>query len=78
MDTIEGRWLIFRERCLHTDAPPLQVSEMRIAFYAGVQQMLNFNLEIADMPEHDAMRALERLHKEARHFGETLTREAQQ
>lgn len=36
---IEGGWVGFRMVAMHKDAPPLQVEEMRNAFFAGAQNL---------------------------------------
>lgn len=73
MHTIEERWRMFRLRAIALDAPPVQVHEMRIAFYAGFQAMLDANFELGGLDEHIAVPLLERLHVEARTFGHSLT-----
>ncbi len=72
MKTIDDRWQDFQAGCIDRDAPPLQMREMRIAFYAGFKSMLDANLELAELDERQAVRLLEQLHIEARRFGASL------
>lgn len=37
---IEDQWIEFRGKVIPADAPPVQVIEMRRAFYAGVEALL--------------------------------------
>ncbi|MFP4891259.1 hypothetical protein [Paraburkholderia sp. EG304] len=73
MDTIEGRWILYRERCIPYDLSPAVVYAMKVAFYAGFKTMLDFNFELADLREPVAIFSLELLHREARVFSESLT-----
>jgi hypothetical protein len=68
MKTIEERWHEFRRRVMDPDVPEPQLSEMRIAFYAGFKAMLDANMEIAMLDNVPAVRELERLQNEARRF----------
>ena len=72
MKTIDDRWQDFRAGCIDRNAPPLQVREMRIAFYAGFKAMLDANMEIALLDEEPAVDELEQLHIEARRFGASI------
>jgi hypothetical protein len=73
MKTIEERWHDFRRRVIHADAPEIQVTEMRIAFYAGFQAMLDATITISLLEnELLGMVELEKLHIEARRFGDLL------
>lgn len=72
MKVISERWAEFRERVIDPNAPDVQVSEMRIAFYAGFKAMLDANLELAMIDQLTAVRLLEQLHIEAPRFGASL------
>lgn len=68
MDTIEKRWNSFRTQVISADAPPIQVREMRLAFYGGVKAMLDANLEMAELPEHVGVAALQLYYAEVAAF----------
>ena len=72
MKTIEQRWLDFEARVVAPDAPPLQRSEMRLAFYAGFKSMLDVNFELAELDQLSAVFLLEKFHTESRRFGASL------
>lgn len=68
--TIADRWEDFRARVISPVAPAIQVSEMRMAFYAGFKAMLDAELEIADLDSQTAgVAILHALHEEAITFG---------
>jgi len=48
MRTIKDQWGSFERLVLPVDAPPIQVQEMRRAFYGGAQIMLLALMEIGD------------------------------
>lgn len=70
MKTIAERWELFRTRVISPAAPPIQVAEMRLAFYAGFKAMLDAEMEIADLnPEDAGVAALHAFHVEAATYG---------
>lgn len=75
MDTIEGRWILFRERHIAPGASPGQLHDMRIAFFAGAQTILGFTAELAELPDAAAVLELELLHREIRRFADSLNHE---
>ncbi len=46
--TVRDAWKSFRDEVIPADAPPVQIQEMRRAFYAGVWTMLTACWEITD------------------------------
>lgn len=69
MKSIEDRWSDFRQRVISPLAPPVQVSEMRLAFYAGFKAMLDAEIEISNTESEAAGIALfESLFREAENF----------
>lgn len=73
MKTIGQRFQDFRTRAIHPDAPEMQVREMRIAFYAGVQAMLDATITISLInDELLGSVELEKMHIEARRFFDLL------
>ncbi|MGF6792732.1 hypothetical protein [Paraburkholderia sp. 35.1] len=68
MDTIQGRWLLFRKRYVAEDATNGQLHDLKIAFFAGFTVMLNFNHELSALPEPAGVEALALLYDEARRF----------
>jgi hypothetical protein len=69
--SIADMWEIYRERVVPRDAPPVQVSECRRAFYAGAQGVLMDGfMGIGDksISEDDGIAHLEKLHQECNDF----------
>ena len=48
MNTIQEQWLSFEKMVIPKNAPLIQHKEMRIAFYAGAQAMINALVVIGD------------------------------
>ncbi|WP_322046022.1 hypothetical protein [Paraburkholderia sp. J67] len=69
--TIRHEWDRFESRVITRDAPAIQHSEMRIAFYSGFKAMLDLNVVIGQMQEDEGIAALRALASEARQFGKT-------
>ena len=71
---ISGGWENFRKICIHKDAPPVQIEEMRKAFYGGAVVVLTAMNSIAeqDVPDEVGAQVLESLHNEVRAFARDL------
>ncbi|WP_322092782.1 hypothetical protein [Paraburkholderia bannensis] len=72
IESIAQRWIRFEKAVISIDAPPIQRSEMRLAFYAGVKTMLDVCLELGELPQSLAVVLLHAFHEESRRFGATL------
>lgn len=68
--TIRDAWDSYRVNVLPRDAPPVQVSECRRAFYAGVWAMVNVNMRIGEdsVGEAEAMGILVAITEECESF----------
>lgn len=69
--SVAAMWVLYRTRVLAVNAPPIQVSECRRAFYAGVQSiLLDGLLGIGDdsVSEEQGVAHLDSLHKECEQF----------
>ncbi len=72
MRSISERWLNFRVQCIASDATPLQLQQLRIAFYAGFRSMLDANLELGMIDDEVvAVALLELFHTEINQFDPT-------
>jgi hypothetical protein len=69
MKSVEARWRTFRLLVIHPDAPPVQVNEMQIAFYAGCKSMLDAVAHLERFDQVAAGRELEKMRAEVRRFG---------
>jgi len=76
MNTVQEQWGSFSKIAIPKDAPDVQVTEMRRAFYAGVESMLRIQLAIGDaeISEDDAMAMLEGVYDECRRFAAEVAR----
>lgn len=74
MNTIQEQWAQFRTLVVPKNAPPVQVSEMRMAFYAGVEAMLRIQFAISDdsISEDSGVAMLEGIHDECRRFASEI------
>lgn len=70
MNTIQEQWEQFSALVLPPDLSAIQAQEMRRAFYAGVQAMINIQWEIGDesISEAAGVQMLEGIHDECRRF----------
>jgi hypothetical protein len=60
-------------KCLPADAPQIQLQEMERAFYSGFFSALSHQLLVlANLPDDEAVEALDRLHKECETYFKTL------
>jgi hypothetical protein len=66
--TIKEKWKEFRKKVISESAPPLQVLEMRRAFYAGVTAMMHVNASIWLEDEEEAIGMLESIDRELKEF----------
>ncbi len=64
---IREQWESF-SRILPRDASATQISEMRRAFYAGVEAMIRINLEVTVMSDDSGAIELQRLDEELAQF----------
>jgi len=73
---VHALWEEYRRKVMHADAPPIQVTETRRAFYAGIQGVLN--LLGAEMSPGDAVddpsdeKAVAEVHEELLEFARDL------
>ncbi|MBZ0086495.1 MAG: hypothetical protein K8F33_00100 [Thermomonas sp.] len=74
MNTVQEQWDGFRKLVVPKDAPEVQVTEMRRAFYAGVEAMLRIQWAIGDdaVSEDAGVAILEGVHDECRRFAEDV------
>jgi len=45
-NTLAQEWASFRKQVVAADAPPVQISEMQLAFYGGAQAMLALQMKV--------------------------------
>jgi len=65
MNTVQLEWWSFFEAVMSPNAPQVQVSEMKKAFYAGSFSMLNMVVKIAnEYPEDVAEKIIEGFREE--------------
>lgn len=65
-------WEGFRSAVVHPDAPPSQIYEMRLAFYAGIHSMLRLQLNVIgedSCSEDEGAAIMQRIHEECMAFG---------
>lgn len=74
MRTIESQFKSFEKLVVPQDAGSAQRKDMKMAFFAGVQSVLNLQLAVADsnVSEDVAVEVLESWHSECRKFAETI------
>lgn len=67
---LQQGWQSFSDMVMPKNAPPVQVKEMRRAFYAGAGIMLNITKQLGDeeISEDAGVRALEGLEQEIKEF----------
>lgn len=73
MRTIEEEWQNFSDRILPEDCSPVQIQEMRRAFFCGVEIALILMSEIGSHDEDRAVEELEDLHRQCRYFAEQIS-----
>lgn len=76
MKTISERWDLFKVMVVPAEAGPTQISEMKMAFFAGAEEMKNILVvELPDAPnQKDAYKILNGLETEIRAFAESVGR----
>ncbi len=67
---VRALWMLFRKTVIARKAHHTQVSEMKLAFYAGASAVLNIACEIGDegYSEEQAVEVLKSLDKETVYF----------
>ena len=68
---VEAGWMSLRTLALHEDTPPLQIDEMRSAFFAGAHHLFVSIMTVLDTGEEPTEKDMERLdliHKELHNF----------
>ena len=70
--TVEEYWQDYRALCVPAHAVHEQLYQLRLAFYAGAQLMLDMTMFLASLDEAHAVVLLEGFHGEMRAFRETL------
>lgn len=73
-DSVQGMWKLFEAFVLTGEHHPIQRQEMRRAFFAGVQAMLNMSRDAAQLPEEEAVTVLESIESECVEFGQKIQR----
>lgn len=76
MNTIQEQWESFRKAVIPPTAGPVQVQEMRRAFYAGAEAMWRINMAIGEdsVSEDGGVAILEGVNQEIRQFVEQVQR----
>jgi len=75
MNTIQDKWDKFSSLVISKDAPAVQVTEMRLAFYAGVSAMIDIQFAAAEpyISEEGAVAILQGVNEEVgTYFNERL------
>lgn len=74
MRTLADEWKEFETLVIPQSAPAMQRKEMRRAFYAGAQSLLQATVEIAsaDLSDDAGAAILEGYHDECRRFGNDI------
>lgn len=74
MNTIQQEWESFRDEVIPDDAPNIQIIEMRRAFYAGAQAVLNLQIAITgpEISEDAGAAIIEGWHDELRIFADQV------
>lgn len=76
---VKEQWEEFRRLVMHPDSPPIQVTEMRNAFYAGTHMMLLKIVEIAnERAIEGAMQKLNSIQKEIEDYAEMIRQKESQ
>lgn len=68
---IEAGWRGLRALAIRPDAPPIQLEEMRMSFFAGAQHLFGSLFSIVgkgSMPNEDELHRLTMIHKELGDF----------
>lgn len=71
--TIAQKWATFHCLVIPSNAPQMQVTEMRRSFYCGFQEALRVLTEdVARLPDDSASKAIKSLLDEANAFGRAI------
>jgi hypothetical protein len=76
---IEAGWIALRVAAIPTDAPDVQIKEMRLAFMAGAQHLFTSIINTLDPEEEPTeadMRRMELINRELAAFADELKRDA--
>lgn len=74
-DIVKKQWTAFRKLVIHPQAHPTQVSEMRNAFYAGAQMIVNEMIRISSQEnEQKSHYEMESIEKEFQEYAERLNK----
>ena len=70
MNSIQQQWALFQSTVVPGNAPAIQRSEMRLAFYGGAEAVLRilWNTSGKETSEDAGVAILEGLHEECRRF----------
>ena len=68
MNTVQEQWGSFQTMVIPENAPPVQIQEMKRAFYGGVEAMMRIQFNIADLSEDAGVAILEETRKELNQF----------
>jgi hypothetical protein len=75
MNTIESEWLDFKNRVISKNAPDIQISEMKLAFYAGANTSFSLMFgPVASASDDAAEMLLRSLQQELLDFLENITK----
>lgn len=74
MNTIQQQWETFAKAVMPPNASPVQVREMRRAFYGGCEAMMRIQWNVADMSEEAGIAVLQGCHEEVEQFALTVLR----
>lgn len=72
MNAISRHWQSFQDRVVPKDAPPVQVREMRRAFYAGAMAAITEMAYAGTLDEAAAVKHLEQIKIEALKFADEV------
>lgn len=74
MKTIQDMWTQFAKAVINSNAPPVQLTEMRMAFFAGFQSCLTACDEIAAIDDEEiCVNEIKKLHQQCQKFAEMYT-----
>lgn len=68
LKTIAEQWACYREVVVTPDTSPEQIEQLRLAFYGGVETLLQYTIHIASLDAISAVVLLEAIHVEMRGF----------
>ena len=77
-DIVKRQWMTFRRAVIPADAPPVQITEMQRAFYAGAQILF---LELAKASGEDENKAhylFDSIHEELKEYFEKMQKKNQE